>query len=320
MKLLDEKGLTTVWATCKVKFALAGHTHNYAGSDSAGGPANMAKKADFATSATIADNSDKALSVVDCNRDKESIQMTATTTNGTNFSSIAGYGFIGNSTSLMGITKSALEKWLGLGTLAYSSESIPTKLSQLTNDKGFVAGSNVKYDQYHCFPICTDTNGVAYAKIDAISQYNGVVSSYEAKDGINYTTYNYNEIINKTGSSVSTLRFPSKTGTLALTSDIPNVPDVSDLCKANITYDISKCKEGSINIFVNNSSKDFSVDSIKDKYGVVVFAYVVGNCNITANVNMILYNNVPNFTGKVSVTPGMFLIIPNGNNISIFSF
>lgn len=27
MKLLDEKGLETVWATCKVKFALAGHTH-----------------------------------------------------------------------------------------------------------------------------------------------------------------------------------------------------------------------------------------------------------------------------------------------------
>lgn len=146
MKLLDEKGLTTVWATCKVKFALAGHTHNYAGSDSAGGPANMAKKADFATSATIADNSDKALSVVDCNRVKESIQMTATTTNETNFSSIAGYGFIGNSTSLMGITKSALEKWLGLGTLAYSSESIPTKVSQLTNDSGFIESTIVDHD------------------------------------------------------------------------------------------------------------------------------------------------------------------------------
>ena len=129
MKLLDEKGLTTVWATCKVKFALAGHTHNYAGSDSAGGPANSAKKADHAASADIADTSDKALEVIDCNRTKESIQMTATATNESNFSSIAGYGYIRNSTSLIGITKSALEKWLGLGTLAYSSKSIPTKLS-----------------------------------------------------------------------------------------------------------------------------------------------------------------------------------------------
>ena len=320
MKLLDEKGLTTVWATCKVKFALAGHTHNYAGSDSAGGPANSAKKADHAASADIADTSDKALEVIDCNRTKESIQMTATATNESNFSSIAGYGYIRNSTSLIGITKSALEKWLGLGTLAYSSKSIPTKLSQLTNDKGFVTGSAAEYDQNHCFPICTDTNGVAYAKIDEISQYGGAVSSYTAKNDTNYTSYSHNEINNKVGDSITTLRFPSETGTLPLTSDIPNVPDVSDLCKANITYDISKCKEGSINIFVNNSSKDFSVDSIKDKYGVVVFAYVVGNCNITANANMILYNNVPNFTGKVSVTPGMFLIIPNVNNISIFSF
>ena len=94
----------------------------------------------------------------------------------------------------------------------------------------------------------------------------------------------------------------------------------SDLCKINLMYDISKCKEGSVNIFVNNSSKDFSVDSIKDKYDMVVFAYVTRNCNITANVNTILYNNVPNFTGKVSVTPGMFLIIPNQNSINIFSF
>ena len=180
--------------------------------------------------------------------------------------------------------------------------------------------TSVDYDQYHCFPICTDTNGVAYAKIGAISQYNGVVSSYEAKEDDNYTTYNYNNIINKTGSSVTTLRFPSETGTLALTSDIPNVPDVSDLCKTNLTYDISKCKEGSVNIFVNNSSKDFSLDSIKDKYNMVVFAYVTKNCNITTNVNMILYNNVPNFTGKVSVTPGMFLITPNLNQITIFSF
>ena len=180
--------------------------------------------------------------------------------------------------------------------------------------------TSVDYDQYHCFPICTDTNGVAYAKIDAISQYNGAVPSYEAKDDNNYTTYNCNEIINKTGSSVTTLRFPSETGTLALTSNIPDVPDVSDLCKTNLTYDISKCKEGSVNIFINNSGKDFSLDSIKDKYNMVVFAYVTKNCNITANVNMILYNNVPNFTGKVSVTPGMFLITPNLNQITILSF
>lgn len=318
MKLLDEKGLETVWATCKVKFALVGHTHNYAGSDSAGGPANRAKKADFATSATAADKSTVALSVIDCKKPKESIQMTATDVE--NFSRIAGYGFIGTSTSIVGITKSALEKWLGLGTLAYSSESIPTKLSQLTNDKGFVVSSNIKYDQDHCFPICTDTNGVAYAKINGISQYEGTISSYEARINDNVVRYGYDGIYKQTLNNLFSFHLPSDSGTLALTSDIPNVPDVSDLCKINSMYDISKCKEGSVNIFVNNSSKDFSVDSIKDKYNMVVFAYITKNCNITANVDMILYNNNPNFTGKVSVTPGMLLIIPNQGNISIFSF
>ena len=34
MKLLDEKGIGTVWSICKEKFALVGHTHNYAGSGS----------------------------------------------------------------------------------------------------------------------------------------------------------------------------------------------------------------------------------------------------------------------------------------------
>ena len=180
--------------------------------------------------------------------------------------------------------------------------------------------TSVDYDQYHCFPICIDTNGVAYTKIDSISLFDGSTTSYKATENTDYTIYTYNEINNKVGSGITTLRFPFESGTLALKSDIPDVPDISNLCKANLVYDISKCKEGSINIFVNNSSKDFSIDSIKDKSEMVVFVYVAKNCNITTNANMILYNNVPNFTGKVSVTPGMFLIIPELNNIAIFSF
>ena len=259
MKLLDEKGLTTVWAAIKNTFLAKSAASSYA--KTADVNTALAKKVDAV--------SGKGLSTNDFT---------------------AAY-------------KSKLDG------IASGANNYTLPVASTTTLGGIK--TSVDYDQYHCFPICTDTNGVAYAKIDAISKYDGVVSSYEAKEDNNYTTYNCNEIINKTGSSITTLRFPSETGTLALTSDIPNVPDVSDLCKINLMYDISKCKEGSVNIFVNNSSKDFSVDSIKDKYDIVVFAYVTRNCNITANVNTILYNNVPNFTGKVSVTPGMFLIIPN---------
>ena len=298
MKLLDEKGLTTVWAAIKNTFTSK--------SDADGKYAKKADLADYAKKNKLADEliitphesqANFTLLDIDGAEISDSVLQRATSTQ-------AGIMTSADKNKLDGIASGA------------NNYSLPTAS---TTTLGGIKTS-VDYDQYHCFPICTDTNGVAYAKIGAISQYNGVVSSYEAKDDDNYTTYNYNEIINKTGSSVFTLRFPSETGTLALTSDIPNVPDVSDLCKTNLTYDISKCKEGSVNIFINNSGKDFSVDSIKDKYNMVVFAYVTKNCNITANVNMILYNSVPNFTGKVSVTPGMFLITPNLNQIAILSF
>lgn len=298
MKLLDEKGLTTVWAAIKNTFTSK--------SDADGKYAKKADLADYAKKNKLADEliitphesqANFTLLDIDGTEISDSVLQRATSTQ-------AGVMTSADKNKLDGIASGA------------NNYSLPTAS---TTTLGGIKTS-VDYDQYHCFPICTDTNGVAYAKIDAISQYNGAVSSYEAKEDNNYTTYNCNEIINKTGSSVTTLRFPSETGTLALTSDIPNVPDVSDLCKTNFTYDISKCKEGSVNIFINNSGKDFSVDSIKDKYNMVVFAYVTKNCNITANVNMILYNNVPNFTGKVSVTPGMFLITPNLNQIAILSF
>lgn len=298
MKLLDEKGLTTVWAAIKNTFTSK--------SDADGKYAKKADLADYAKKNKLADElsitpyeSQANFTLLDIDGIEicDTVLQRATSTQ-------AGVMTSADKNKLDGISSGANNYKLPVAS---------------TTALGGIKTS-VDYDQYHCFPICTDTNGVAYTKIDSISLFNGSTTSYQATDGINYTTYNCNEINNKVGSGITTLRFPLESGTLALKSDIPDVPDVSDLCKANITYDISKCKEGSINIFVNNSSKDFSIDSIKDKYGMVVFAYVVGNCNITTNANMILYNNVPNFTGKVSVTPGMFLIIPNMNNIAIFSF
>ena len=289
MKLLDEKGLTTVWAAIKNTF----------------------------TSKSDADEkyAKKNEALLDIDIDYTEHDITINTYHVDNIDT-------GNTT-----IDSATSTYAGVMTAA-DKNKLDGISSGANNYKLPVASStvlggiktSVDYDQYHCFPICTDTNGVAYTKIDSISLFDGSITSYTATENTNYTIYGCNEINNKVGSGITTLRFPFESGTLALKSDIPDVPDVSDLCKANIMYDISKCKEGSINIFVNNSSKDFSIDSIKDKYGMVVFAYVVENCNITANVNMILYNNVPNFTGKVSVTPGMFLIIPNANNIAIFSF
>ena len=127
MKLLDERGIGTVWSICKEKFALAGHTHNYAGSGSPGGSANS------------------AIGVVDYNQTGKTIQIgySGTGITGDQIKYIAGYtdGSGNVNAKIKDVSKDALKSWLGLGSLAYSSSSIPTKLSQLNNDKGFVTGS-----------------------------------------------------------------------------------------------------------------------------------------------------------------------------------
>ena len=127
MKLLDERGIGTVWSICKEKFALAGHTHNYAGSGSPGGSANS------------------AIGVVDYNQTGKTIQIgySGAGITGDQIKYIAGYtdGSGNVNAKIKDVSKDALREWLGLGSLAYSSSSIPTNLSQLNNDKGFVTGS-----------------------------------------------------------------------------------------------------------------------------------------------------------------------------------
>lgn len=127
MQFLDRTGVGTLWSMCKTKFALAGHTHNYAGSGSAGGSANS------------------AISVVDYGQTSKTIQIgyAGSGITGEQIKYIAGYttGSGDVNAKIKDVSKDALKAWLGLGSLAYSSSSIPTNLSQLNNDKGFVTGS-----------------------------------------------------------------------------------------------------------------------------------------------------------------------------------
>lgn len=298
MELLDKKGLTTVWAAIKNTFTSK--------SDADEKYAKKTDLTDYAKKNKLADQ----LSIT---RYESQVNFALLDTDGIEICN----SVLQRATStLAGVMTSADKN--KLDGIATGANNYTLPVASTTTLGGIK--TSVDYDQYHCFPICIDTNGVAYTKIDSISLFDGSATSYKATKNTDYTIYTHNEINNKVGSGIVTLRFPFESGTLALKSDIPDVPDISNLCKANLVYDISKCKEGSINIFVNNSSKDFSIDSIKDKSEMVVFVYVAKNCNITTNANMILYNNVPNFTGKVSVTPGMFLIIPQLNNIAIFSF
>ena len=110
MQVLDRTGVGTLWSICKTKFALAGHTHNYAGSGSAGGSANS------------------AISVVDYGQTSKTIQIgyAGSGITGEQIKYIAGYtaGSGGVNAKIKNVSKDALRSWLGLGTLAYSSATI----------------------------------------------------------------------------------------------------------------------------------------------------------------------------------------------------
>ena len=107
--------------------ANSSHTHNYAGSGSPGGSANS------------------AIGVVDYGQTNKTIQIgySGDGITGDQIRFIAGYtdGDGNVNAKIKDVSKYALRSWLGLGSLAYSSSSIPTNLSQLNNDKGFVTGS-----------------------------------------------------------------------------------------------------------------------------------------------------------------------------------
>ena len=115
MQFLDRTGVGTLWSICKEKFALTGHTHNYAGSGSPGGSANS------------------AIGVVDYNQTGKTIQIgySGTGITGDQIKYIAGYtdGSGNVNAKIKDVSKDALKSWLGLGSLAYSSSNIPTKLS-----------------------------------------------------------------------------------------------------------------------------------------------------------------------------------------------
>ena len=103
MQVLDRTGVGTLWSICKEKFALTGHTHNYAGSGSPGGSANS------------------AIGVVDYNNTDKTIQIgySGAGISGDDIKYIAGYTFGGGDVDakIKDVSKEDLQSWLGLGSL-----------------------------------------------------------------------------------------------------------------------------------------------------------------------------------------------------------
>lgn len=117
--------------------------------------ADSAKSVKYATSAGSASSASKATGLVDYNATRQTIQIgySGSGISGDAIKSIAGYT-TGNGSDvdakIKDVSKDALKSWLGLGSLAYSSATIPTIPSSLpanggnsTTVNGHTVNSNV---------------------------------------------------------------------------------------------------------------------------------------------------------------------------------
>lgn len=139
MKLLDERGIGTVWSICKEKFALTGHTHNSlvaVGNESittttygsglhfkpyynSGGPTTYGNILEYTSTNT--------------GGGQLAMEWTGSQTKSDGTDSNVGRVYYRSK-------RDNIDGWTKWMTLAYTND-IPTKLSQLNNDKGFVTGS-----------------------------------------------------------------------------------------------------------------------------------------------------------------------------------
>ena len=139
MQFLDRTGVGTLWSMCKTKFALAGHTHNSlaaVGNEqisataygsglhfkpyySSGGPTTYGNILEYTSTNT--------------GGGQLAMEWTGSQTKSDGTDSNVGRVYYRSK-------RDCINGWTKWMTLAYTND-IPTKLSQLTNDKGFVTGS-----------------------------------------------------------------------------------------------------------------------------------------------------------------------------------
>ena len=282
MQFLDRTGVGTLWSICKEKFALTGHTHNYAGSGSPGGSANS------------------AIGVVDYNQTGKTIQIgySGTGITGDQIKYIAGYtnGSGNVNAKIKDVSKDALKSWLGLGSLAYSSSidwslisRVPTATTTQSGimsaaDKSKLNGIASGANNYSLpvasattlggikastakqigakWPIFVDSDGLAYTCIYGLNNNskNNIVSNLVCTSNEYLTSYTPTEInmISKKLSNSTKIIYPKRSGTLALISD------VSNSCRFNFVNSVAECKSNRINFLIFNEGYTINIDPLND--------------------------------------------------------
>lgn len=331
MQFLDRTGVGTLWSICKEKFALTGHTHNYAGSGSPGGSANS------------------AIGVVDYNNTDKTIQIgySGAGISGDDIKYIAGYtsGGGGVNAKIKDVSKDALKSWLGLGSLAYNSSinwsqisGVPTATTTQSGimsaaDKaklnGIASGANnytlptasdttlggIKVSTIQEgteWPISVDRNGIANTYIGGLDRLNNCIVQVTI-EGQSYRSTYYEEGVNITNkddldAADVDIKFPYKSGIFALLSDIP---DASNLCRFNFINSISECKSDSINFLIFNEGYTINIDTLNDSSdGIILFIF--------SKVNVYINNKSRNwYHGEYLIQKGENYVLSSGNLLLI---
>lgn len=328
MQFLDRTGVGTLWSICKEKFALTGHTHNYAGSGSPGGSANS------------------AIGVVDYNNTDKTIQIgySGAGISGDDIKYIAGYtsGGGGVNAKIKDVSKDALKSWLGLGSLAYNSSinwsqisGVPTATTTQSGimsaaDKaklnGIASGANnytlptasdttlggIKVSTIQEgteWPISVDRNGIANTYIGGLNRLDNCIGSVTI-EGQSYRSVYYEEGVNITNkddlnAADVDIKFPYKSGIFALLSDIS---DASNLCRFNFINSISECKSDRINFLLGFTGNIDITPLFSCNNGTILFMVTsdnVANVGITSgnwSLNMEdydYYTSVDVYKGKL---------------------
>ena len=284
MKLLDEKGLTTVWTAIKNTFTSK--------SDADGKYAKKADLADYAKKNKLADEliitphesqANFTLLDIDGTEISDSVLQRATSTQ-------AGVMTSADKNKLDGIASGANNYIL---PVASDSTLGGIKVSKSADGTSW--------------PICVDSNGLAQAKISGLVQVRDTLFGIKLKGGSIEASFGPTQISVKGGGDEESkaIKFPSKSGTFALTSDIP---DVSSLCKFNSANAIERCVYGRINFMTPLG--DVNLDNISHKDGIIIFANLTSASNITCSEGFV-YNG-DYIDNNKRVEPGRFLITVDG--------
>ena len=255
MKLLDEKGLETVWTTCKVKFALAGHTHKLS---------QLTNDKGFVTGSVIGNT----------------ITINGVSTTWSNTWRGIQDNLLSTSTSdSLSANQGKILKGL-IDSKANSSDlSSYAKKSQAIASIDII--DNYYVDQEHTAPRFhierADGDETTLDIGDASTEKSGLMSCYDKKklDGID-----------------------------------------ANIGKFNNVYLISDCVSGRINLLIPNGRK-VNLDDIKDKEDIIIFAILIGQSNVTCSDGFLYNNEDDAYTQKT--LSGPLLITSGGGIISVYS-